>query len=259
MDEERVDSAIADFNGDGNIDYATIVGGSDEVAILLGQGSAALRFATGPEPVAIAIGYFNEDDILDLVTANEGAASTGEISLLFGNGDGTFQNPISIAIGGRPEDIATGDFDGDSSTDLVVAKLNEPAGLLMGNGDGTFEAIQSLDTMPATSVKVANLNPAVDGSDDIITDGTILFGNGDGTFAEAVDFWTEVSDQVWLEDLDGNGHPDIILTSKALLLASVFRLHLDGTVDPPTHYVTDNFPEEPPSRRISTRMERPTC
>jgi len=100
------DVQMADFNGDGKLDLAVVDfdGGTSTVNVLLGKpvglGNAdgtfqpALTFATGTGPQSLAVGDFNKDGKLDLATAN-----AGDVSVLLGNGDGTFQAPTSISLG----------------------------------------------------------------------------------------------------------------------------------------------------------------
>ena len=244
LNELPADSVIGDFNGDGNPDLAVAIEDKSEVAILLGGGGEPMRFATGQSPVAIALGLVNNDPFLDLVTANEGELGSGDLSLLLGNGDGTFQAPAAIGSSGRPQDVAMGDFDGDGLLDLAVAILNEPAVIRLGNGDGTFQDPEKLGTSPARSLQVVDLNPEVDQHDDIVTDEAIFRGNGDGSFADQIELNPGISEEVFIEEIDGDGHLDILLISKANFLLSIFRGNGDGTVMPASYYVTDNFPEE---------------
>ncbi|MCA1684170.1 MAG: VCBS repeat-containing protein, partial [Actinobacteria bacterium] len=120
------DVAVGDFNGDGNLDLAVANGGSDDVTILLGDGSGDFTEApTSPEgagsfPIAIAVGDFNGDGSLDLAVANVGS---NDVTILLGDGTGDFtEAPGSPVAGGdSPIDIAVGDFDGDGNPDLAVA------------------------------------------------------------------------------------------------------------------------------------------
>jgi hypothetical protein len=125
--------AIADFNGDGNLDIA--VGGTEHfngkgaVDVFLGDGtghfgnraSYSVEFA----PDSVAAADVNDDGKIDLVTDG--------LSVLLGNGDGTFRKGASVASGGSGS-VTIGDFNGDGKLD-VVAGLN----ILLGNGNGTFQ------------------------------------------------------------------------------------------------------------------------
>ena len=62
------------------------------------------------------------------------------MSILLGNGDGTFQNQVTYAVGSYPVALVTGDFTGDGRTDLAVANFDDnDVSILLGNGDGTFQ------------------------------------------------------------------------------------------------------------------------
>ena len=75
----------------------------------------------GGEPASVAVGDFNRDGIPDLAVANSG---DGTVSVLLGNGDGTFQQPVSYATGDGPESVAVGDFNGDGRPDFAVPAYN---------------------------------------------------------------------------------------------------------------------------------------
>src|SRR5690242_20188341 len=85
----------------------------------------AVPYPTGNHPFAVAVGDFNGDGIPDLAVANQSANS---MSILLGNGDGTFQAPIDYPAGLTPAAIAVGDFNGDGNLDVVVANQgNDPS------------------------------------------------------------------------------------------------------------------------------------
>jgi hypothetical protein len=77
---------------------------------------------------------FNHDGVLDLVTAN-----LHSVSVLLGNGDGTFQAPVYYPAGGKSRSVVVGDVNGDGNADLIVTDLSGVS-VLLGNGDGTFAA-----------------------------------------------------------------------------------------------------------------------
>ena len=132
------------------------------VSILLGNGdgtfAAQVGYATGNSPVALAVADFNGDGKPDLAVVNSPAtaagttASSGSVSILLGNGDGTFQPHVDFAVGTTPVAVAAADFSGDGSQDLAVVNQGDTAvSILLGNGDGTFQPrvrADWLDTLP---------------------------------------------------------------------------------------------------------------
>ncbi len=115
--------ASADFNGDGIPDLVAICCGNgsanSSVGVFLGQGGgtfqAAVTYGVGLLAQTVITGDFNGDGFTDLVVGNEYSAS---LSLLFGNGDGTFQ-PARAIPGYQAITLAAADFNGDGILDLV--------------------------------------------------------------------------------------------------------------------------------------------
>jgi hypothetical protein len=128
--------------------------------VLLGNGDgtfqAAMRSGLNYDPNSLAIGDFNGDHIPDVVAAGS-SNFVGTVSVLLGNGDGTFQAPIDITV---PSDfvsgVAVGDFDRDGRLDVVGVDRGVARGvfILLGNGDGTFRhgAVYDVPTNDFTSV-----------------------------------------------------------------------------------------------------------
>src|SRR5262249_24636648 len=83
---------------------------------------APLNYPTGVGPQGIATADFNGDGVNDLVVANNGYfdGSSGSVSILLGNGDGTFQPARDLDVGRNPFGVAVGDFNGDGIPDLAV-------------------------------------------------------------------------------------------------------------------------------------------
>src|SRR5207253_2451520 len=94
-------------------------------------------------PRFVTTGDFNRDGNPDLVTANFDA---NVISILLGNGDGTFQTAVNYPLSKYPVSITVGDFDGDGALDLAVADAGDNirngmnVQIMLGHGDGTFAA-----------------------------------------------------------------------------------------------------------------------
>jgi hypothetical protein len=122
---------------------------------------------------------------LDIATAS---ANPGEIAVMLGNGNGTFQAPLTSTGVAHPIDAVTTDINGDGKLDLIISDSStNQTYTFFGNGDGTFQA--GIVAAPvAGSLGVADLNG--DGKVDLVS-GTglgfseILLGNGDGTFTYA--------------------------------------------------------------------------
>ena len=115
-----------DFNNDSRLDLALAINnsGTGSVDVLLGNANgtfpAAQNFPAALGTRSLSAGDFDGDGTLDLVTANTGTTLTaGSLSLLFGNGDGTFQPPINSALGDNPISVAVGDLDDDGDLDIV--------------------------------------------------------------------------------------------------------------------------------------------
>jgi hypothetical protein len=118
-------AALGDFNGDGWLDLVTANSGTNNVSVVLNTRNSLAPFdatdvtyAVGTKPTSVAVGDFNGDGKLDLVTANSGSNT---VSILLGNGDGTFQSAVSYGVGTAPSSVAAGDFNGDGKLDLVTA------------------------------------------------------------------------------------------------------------------------------------------
>src|SRR5258708_34943123 len=90
----------------------------------------------------MAVAELNGDGALDIAVANNQFA--GSVSVLLGNGDGSFQAAQSYDVGVNPSSVAVGDFNGDGMLDLAVANFySNNVSVLLGNGDGSFQAAQS--------------------------------------------------------------------------------------------------------------------
>src|SRR5262249_53565995 len=134
----RPDAVVtADFNNDGHLDLATANGGGGTVSVLLGNPNGTFQLAqtsaAGSSPYSLAVGDFNAAGNLDLATENNVHSSydsydavDGGVSILLGNGDGTFGPPVRLSSGTSlpANSIATGDLNADGKLDLVVTSAD---------------------------------------------------------------------------------------------------------------------------------------
>jgi hypothetical protein len=131
--------------------------------------------------LAIASGDFNHDGKLDV-----GVAGT-YLSIFLGNGDGTFQVPVTYS--GPFNSIAVADFNNDGNLDIVVVPDDLTVSVFLGNGDGTFQPPKSSPTAAATFLAVGDFN-GDHKMDIVVVDSpyiSVLLGNGDGTFQAPID------------------------------------------------------------------------
>ena len=241
--------AIGDFNGDGKPDLAVTNFLSNNVSILLSNGDGtfkpAVNYTTGLGPTAVAIADFNGDKNLDLVVVNETSNNENEnsVSILLGNGDGTFKAgvPYLIGTGGNPLSVATGDFNGDGFIDLAVADyLTQKVSVLLGNGDGTFQAVKFYATgANPSSVVSGDFNG--DGKIDLALTSvplnpspgnlvSLLLGNGDGTFQSPKLFGTgSQAYSAVVGDFDQGGALDLAVANGMSNSVSVL-LNTQGTL-----------------------------
>jgi len=220
----------------------------------------AVAYSTG-EPGAIlngenntvAIADVNGDGKPDLLVADYCGSSkfeacplgksTGMVSVLLGNGDGTFQAPLTYSSGGfYAIAVLVADLNADGKPDLIVANgcTEEPdfcptegsVGVLLGNGDGTFQPVQTaaIGGVPF-AMTVADVNK--DGKPDVIVanqgggnggDGSVgvLLGTGTGAFQplQIYDSGGTEADFVVVADVNGDGRPDVLVTNFSVFCQS---------------------------------------
>lgn len=194
---------------------------------------APAGYPTGAGAVSVVVGDFNNDGKLDLAVSNN---SGNSVSVLLGNGDGTFQAPITTSVT-TPGGLAVGDFNHDGRLDLAVTNTGastqfgftgNTVTVLLGNGNGTFTASGSYSVGSGpTSIVAADFNG--DGNLDLAvastTGGTVTFleGYGNGTFATASSYSIPNSDNtnsLAVGDFNGDGRPDLVVTNGTGLHAS---------------------------------------
>jgi hypothetical protein len=200
-----------------------------------------LSFA-GTSGQAIVAGDFTGAGKLDLAVANN-PNGPGTVSVLLGNGDGTFQKAQAYAVGTNPFSLAVGDFAGDGKLDLAVADAgSDTVSILRGNGDGTFKPSVSypVGTYP-TYIAVGDFrhngrldlavgHSAQPGSMAMVS---VLLNNGDGTFQPAVNYFVkgDFVNGIVVGDFTGDGKLDLAVASY-FGTVSVLLGNGDGTFHP---------------------------
>jgi hypothetical protein len=189
----------------------------------------------------VAVGDFNNDGILDVAVAGE------EIQIYLGNGDGSFQSPISVGPAYDYLSLGVGDFNNDGNLDLVAWSHHHEGVIFLGQGNGNFV---KKSTIPAPNLEfnttIADFNG--DGNLDLCISAdenrvggvvVILLGNGDGTFKSAR--WTDddgTGGLVAVGDFNGDGKLDLAVPDDRDV--DIFLGNGDGTFGNPVQYQTAN-------------------
>lgn len=212
-------------------------------------GFTSIDYPVGSLPDTVGVADLTGTGIMDIVTVEEGSDS---VSVLLGNGDGTFQPAVHYPVPASAEGLAFGDFNGDGIIDMVVAGAGSPVvAVLLGTGGGSFGPATAFAAGPAASdVAVGDFNG--DGYLDLVVSNaygnsvSVILGNGNGTFQPPKTFPAAGRTEcVAVGDFNGDGKLDVAacLSLGGIDGASIFLGNGDGTLGPQTEYEFGSTPE----------------
>jgi hypothetical protein len=208
---------IGDLNADGLLDIVTANAGSNDISVLLGDGSGSFttagNYSVGSQPAAIVIGDFNNDSQLDIATGN---AASPNISILLGNGTGGFGTPLTLDIAMTVNSLIASDINQDGNLDLIASgqEADQSIAVLLNNGLGDFAApIFSNAAANRSGIAVGELT-GLSGL-DVIASGPvatiIMQGDGTGALNYESKLYGYNTKSVELADLNNDGKLDIII------------------------------------------------
>ncbi|NJN28860.1 MAG: VCBS repeat-containing protein [Cyclobacteriaceae bacterium] len=218
--------AKGDFNNDGRIDFVSIQFNglaNQQVTILLNSGTGTFsgankrNFPSATNPTDVAVGDFNEDGNLDVVTCSQ---SNDNFSLLLGDGAGNLAAPINFAAGDLPQGIAVGDMNKDGNLDVLVTNRGTPDDVYIyfGNGAGNFAAPTIITIANVWDITVADFNGDTNPDFAVYVSNTVQvwFGDGTGTtysLGPTITSFGLSTNPIYAADLDGDGDIDILASS----------------------------------------------
>lgn len=250
--------AIADLNRDGKPDLVVANRSSHSVSVLLGNGTGGFGpktdfpvpsiYPTGSRPESLVALDVDGDGDVDIVTANNDAS----ISVLLGDGSGSFvAQPIQGTVA-TPFAIAAGDVDGDGDLDLVTANYaGNSITVFKNDGAGVFTEQAQISTAPGpAALALGDVNH--DAKLDVVTGNlgsntvSVLLGDGTGGFTRLTpDLDTGPNSgavSIALADLARNGKLDIVTGNRDSSNVSFFSGNGDGTFGPRTDFATGATP-----------------
>lgn len=225
-------TTTADLDDDGNLDL--LAGSVDEpiVSVFAGLGDGTFLpprvYPVGSPATSLFVADLNGDEVSDVASSGNG------VSVLFGNGDGTFRAYQSAGGPSGARALAGDDFDADGSVDLAVAHGANLVTVLRNTGDEQFAGAGSY-RVGGTPVALAALDVDADGSTDLTTanrgtnDVSVLAGTGEGQFRQQVRFRVgRTPTRLAIDDLDGEGTFDLVTANRSSKTVTVMLNGVDA-------------------------------
>lgn len=217
-----VSLASADFNQDGRKDLTAVSvanNGGSLLFVLLANGSGAFSAPvtfTPTNPNFVNVKDINKDGKVDIISSSR----SGVVSVLLGDGLGTFAAPMETLTNADSASFSVGDLNNDGNLDVVTANLTTGTGsILLGNGTGSFTLSSiAVGGGSTTAVEIADLN--LDGKSDLAFSGSagvvsFFSGNGDGTFATRRAFPTGIiPNSILSADINRDGKLDLATSNQ---------------------------------------------
>jgi hypothetical protein len=269
--------ATADVNGDGAQDLVVVTYDTAfitlSVSVSLGNGDGTFQAATSytvdTDPVntyspgggnggyfnGVAVGDLNGDGYPDIVVTD---SNGGNIDVLLGNGDGTFQTPVAYGTGNDgdtapfpdgtfPQGVSLGDLNGDGVLDAVIGN-NGPGtvAVMLGNGDGTFQNSTEYANGGGNQLAIADF--AGTGNLGVATSSgygslPVFLGNGDGSLQAPI--YVPIGTRtigVTANDFNGDGKIDLAVIDQVQNMVAVALGNGDGTFQTAVDYSTSGDP-----------------
>lgn len=213
-----VDLAIGDVNNDGVLDVVVVPSSGSNTDILYGNGDgtfqAAVTLASPAGKKGVAVADLNGDGDLDIIASSKYLYSTSQVSVMMGDGSGSFSSPVNYVTGAYPGKPMVADFTGDSIPDIVTANQSaNTVSTFIGNGDGTFGSAVSSPGSLSTSSGAGDFDG--DGFMDVVvaaygTSMALMLGDGSGAFTTSATVTTGTDPWgVGIGDLNGDGNLDV--------------------------------------------------
>jgi FG-GAP-like repeat/Bacterial Ig-like domain len=243
-----------DLDGDGFPEITIVNEDTDDLRVFMNLGDGSGLFdpfltpttPTGNVPSPSEPSDFDRDGNADIAVANVAGQS---VSILLGNGDGTFAPQQLVGVGGQPRGIAVLDIDGDGDPDIAIN--SGPGGdfaLLANDDTGHFGAAQQVGPGSGSPWGLGAADMNEDGILDLVVGNqssqsvTVWTGNGNGTFSGGTP--SSIGGSVWmlaLGDVSGDGHDDVSAADSGSNLGAILVGNGAGGLSAPVTYPTDPF------------------
>ncbi len=254
----------ADLDGDGWLDITVVNEDTADLRVFMNRADGSGLYEPFIQPTFPVndraspsdSADFNGDGHSDMCVVN---INTDSVSIMLGNGDGTFAPQQEIIVGDTPRGVAVLDVDGDGDMDVVNTNFWDSRlggrgnlSILFNDGNGVFSAPTFFKGDCEQCWALASTDMDNDGMLDLVSssrvpgNGAIVVnrGMGDGTFT-MLSRRTNVSDGTWMltcGDVNGDGWPDVATSDSSSNRGAILLNDGAGGLGTVQNYQTDPFP-----------------